>query len=539
MSLASGPASAGGQEPGRSPLTRGAEVTNPIEGVKNFMKNLQRYLKEMERLIIENVNTKIELKTVIRKTIQEVDRVKDAEHFENLLNQAMRNTVPDPPVATNVCKKCGEDFKKEEQLLNQIRAGIEKVYGGDEADLETLLKIEWPNAAYELVKEVGGNPVEVCTKNHLVLWMGSNPQENTSLISIARKKFPDVDGTLKDGKVINNFQVLEVLSRVRGDAKRAIQTTCYVVNGEVREAVKQMRIIMEETKQTGNLAVDFATVDSVNYKTVRKQMEIAFYKSGMDVTLFIPPGKIRRGATRKQEGSNSDVITICSDTISYSDMAKKVREVVNPENMLKMGVVVKGTKKGARDNEIRIITETGGGAEKLKREILEKTGGIQAKVTENKRPVLISNLDLITSEDEVKTAIFNELKGKGINLQEEKVEVKNLRVNRRGTQSAEVWLPVEASTILHDMGKVKIGWSVCAVRMKVRIDRCYNCLKIGHLGQSCRAPRNQEKKCLKCTQIGHVVMDCKNVSYCNECKQSGHRADSMFCPKFRKMVYKN
>ncbi|XP_058741778.1 uncharacterized protein LOC131614171 [Vicia villosa] len=50
--------------------------------------------------------------------------------------------------------------------------------------------------------------------------------------------------------------------------------------------------------------------------------------------------------------------------------------------------------------------------------------------------------------------------------------------------------------------------------------RCYNCGKVGHHRNECKA---EQKTCFKCGKVGHVVADCKMKTVtCYNCGEEGH-----------------
>lgn len=532
----------GGSTPtisGRSTVSGNIETQDQIEGssmqlLRDFMGNMEKYVREMERIILDNVNTKSELKIAIKDAARVIREAKEG----NLLEKIQKRHPAIHRSSKDMCFKCGQRCKAEENQTALIRTEIEKVCGGQNTGLQALIKMEWPEMAFSSVKVMAANPVENVNSNHLVLWLGPNPKENAPIIELAKKKFFNIDVALDEGRVINDQGIVEILGRSRNKAVTSTQQVIgFLVNGDALDEIKFLAEVKKEVKKSNNLKVGFVAVASVDVIKLRKYLEVAFHESELEVTLYVPPGKGKKAGIGREKESlykSEEVIRVCSDKITYADMTKTLRDSILPDQM---GVVVKGMKK-TKENELLIITEKGGGAEKLKEEILSKTKDIQANVVSKNRPLILSNLDASVTQENVKDSIFRVLEEKNIQVNREELEIKNLQFGKRGLQSTEIWLPEEACIVLQNIGKVKVGWSVCDVRKKVKVDRCFNCLKIGHLGHKCRSKRDGGKRCLKCTKEGHLVQDCENEAYCNECKKAGHRPDNMSCSRFRSLVYK-
>lgn len=164
-------------------------------------------------------------------------------------------------------------------------------------------------------------------------------------------------------------------------------------------------------------------------------------------------------------------------------------------------------------------------------ELKVETGG-------SKRVLLIIQIESTVELDEVKYGILKLLGEEQKDL-DKTLEVK-ITETRWGSKSAEVVMNKAAGEIIANLGKVKLGWSICPIKEKKRIIRCYGCLKIGHSHFEYRSKGNDDKtiRCFKCTEEGHIAANCTGQANCKNCNKIGHRADSGNCPRFRNSINK-
>ena len=145
----------------------------------------------------------------------------------------------------------------------------------------------------------------------------------------------------------------------------------------------------------------------------------------------------------------------------------------------------------------------------------------------------IRDLDCLTEKVEVEEA-----------LKRECPEVTNARVgitsvNARGQKLAVVEVPEQYARKLLNSGRIKIGWVVCRVRMRIVPTKCYRCLDYGHTSAACKGP-DRRTACRRCGQAGHQAKTCKESESCVLCRDRGasgesvaHTAGSGRCPIFR------
>lgn len=272
--------------------------------------------------------------------------------------------------------------------------------------------------------------------------------------------------------------------------------------------------------------IGIVVADQKARETVRKLMEIVLLQTDVKLNVYIP--KKENNTFRGQTESKYESLVVSSKDKTYSQMLKTVRENIDPT---KMGLEIRSVRK-RKDESLLIVTEKGK-ADILKQEIEGNPSMADIQIVEKKCEVIVSGMDSITTEEELKEALDETLLVQNI----KGLQVKSIYTNRGGEQVATLEMNEDVAEKLIEQGTVKIGWSICKIKRKFTIPRCTNCLKVGHLQRNCKGKRAKDKRCLKCTQEGHTTAACTNKSFCTACTKEGHRSDSMSCPKYRKLIY--
>lgn len=128
---------------------------------------------------------------------------------------------------------------------------------------------------------------------------------------------------------------------------------------------------------------------------------------------------------------------------------------------------------------------------------------LKVESVSHKRPVIITNIETLATEEDLVNAIKRELADPSAGMY-----IRKFYDTKFGDINAEVWLEVEHAKILEERGKMKVIWCLCFIKRKAKIDRCIRCLKLGHKASTCRA-KNQTEKCLNCCKEGHIFKQCQ------------------------------
>ena len=93
-----------------------------------------------------------------------------------------------------------------------------------------------------------------------------------------------------------------------------------------------------------------------------------------------------------------------------------------------------------------------------------------------------------------------------------------LRKAYSSTQTAEIKLSLDAAKKLIAAGEVKVGWTVCTLRLIDQPERCYKCLGFGHRAHS-RKGEDRTDRCWRCGELEHKAKDCTKTPKCMLCTE--------------------
>lgn len=170
-------------------------------------------------------------------------------------------------------------------------------------------------------------------------------------------------------------------------------------------------------------------------------------------------------------------------------------------------------------------------AETLKRGILKKNETSRVEVISNDETIYVSGIDGDVAPHEIECAVRASVRGNNTGS----TKVVSTRPKQYGSQNATIVASKDLAKELIKKGRIKIGWTLCHIRPRVNLVRCYRCLLYGHYKSECQG-EDKKDVCFKCRKSDHRAKDCSGASYCLACKVDGHRADQTKCPYYRKLL---
>lgn len=220
---------------------------------------------------------------------------------------------------------------------------------------------------------------------------------------------------------------------------------------------------------------------------------------------------------------------------TFSDVLKKIK---SDPSLVDLGKQVSRIRK-SRNGEMLIEFRADSTAKSSTfKEILEKTVGEGTTVKALTQEIVLEclNLDEVTTGDELRSALKTEFA-----LEDQQCDGPiRMRKSYGSTQIATIKMAIPVANKILEVGKVKVGWSVCSLRVSQQPLRCFKCLGFGHQSKNCKG-LDRSKACWKCGVDGHQSKDCSSAPKCLLCSENdgnSHPTGSLKCKAYKDAISK-
>ncbi|XP_039970040.1 uncharacterized protein LOC120781937 [Bactrocera tryoni] len=185
-----------------------------------------------------------------------------------------------------------------------------------------------------------------------------------------------------------------------------------------------------------------------------------------------------------------------------------LRAVKQNENLQVLCENVSRIKKTAKGEILLELKKAQTGSTKAYRDEMVKILGDQAQIRSltQETTVEVRDLDDITTKEDIAQAIRSEFEE--LRLFSEEC-IKSIRPANAGTQKAIISL-AKAKHLLAAQ-KIKIGWTICRIREKAQLKKCYRCLEYGYVAKACSNPKDRSKSCIKCGEEGYFANEIAEI----------------------------
>ena len=216
---------------------------------------------------------------------------------------------------------------------------------------------------------------------------------------------------------------------------------------------------------------------------------------------------------------------------------------VDPKTLMKEKICIKSKKLTSKK---RVVVSCGSRDEC--QALCDAMAGdkfITATIPKKKKPLVqILGIDMNIPKEEIFGYVVNQNDALG-DCAECSFEVKFEKTDRFGSKFAVAEVDPKLYKRLLEVKKVCIGHTACPVKERIRVMRCYQCHRFGHIKKDCRS----EVVCVVCAGP-HEAKDCKETDVkCSNCDwvnekrkqrkqqplECDHRADNKTCPQFQRM----
>ena len=232
-----------------------------------------------------------------------------------------------------------------------------------------------------------------------------------------------------------------------------------------------------------------------------------------------------KGVKHRHKG---DALIVKTDKGDYAEILKSMR---TNSDLKELGAGVHSVRRSREGELILVLAKDASGKTYDYKKLVEGTvgEGVSVRAVTPEATVQCRQLDEFTTEAELAEAVEKQCK---VSLS---VAAIRLRAGPRGTQVASFKLPVDEANKAIAVGKIKVGWSVCSLRVFSPPLACYRCLEPGHKSHECKG-LDRSKNCRRCGGLGHLMRDCQKPPECMLCPKgvgSNHITGSSNCPVFK------
>lgn len=221
-------------------------------------------------------------------------------------------------------------------------------------------------------------------------------------------------------------------------------------------------------------------------------------RSGTTNNPWVEVAKRKPKTTPSTVRKKAPAVMVKTGNLTYVEALQKIRSEPTLKDLSKDIVSVRKTGAG------HLLVEMGMGTTNVEmvNTAIKKAVGGTATVSTLKQSVRVGvfGLDEITTPEEVAQG-FTIASGT-----ETEVEVV-LRELPRGQQMAIITTSAEAANRVAKLGRVRVGYTMCRVRLWHENKRCYRCLSTTHETRNCRGT-DRSGCCMGCGKSGHLIKEC-------------------------------
>lgn len=220
---------------------------------------------------------------------------------------------------------------------------------------------------------------------------------------------------------------------------------------------------------------------------------------------------------------------LISDCTS-EELAKLLKEMKQSDALKSVGETISKVRR-AQNGGMLLELKQGSSASAIAPKVKEAVKGkASVRTLAPSKMIEIMHLDEITTPEEVAESVKAQL---NIEIEIDRIKMKKGRA--AGTQWARINVSLPDFQSFLNLGKLKVGWSICHIREVMEEQKCYKCWKVGHTSYHCREP-DRSNLCWKCGLSGHKKQACTNSVKCLDCgtrSQNPHATGSYMCPRRR------
>lgn len=520
------------------------------EELMSLTISLSKLSLKLAKIVSENANTKVELKTGVRDLKGQVEhlsrKLKEFGEMPSVITGTEGHSSQEEdriPARTDKhdkpeCRSVGTQTEQlqigtggetDDEKAARIKASIRAA--SDMDGLREVLSEKWPEEAYTITKVRRGGPKDVDKGLDLVILADPsniNAKKLQGLKKALMSSYPEAM------EVLENSELGEVEYAIRdnttskkgiGENKRYMFVLPSKSTAKAESIYEQVKKLKDTCKEQTKSQLAFLLERGFDKTLVRKLLEATLSDGSLewDIKIYLEGIDLPKKATRPRR--KLETVTVKGGS-TYADMVKAMKSNVSVADLKQMGVSVKSIKKAGENKMLVKIVGDTHQTETFKSKLACALDNTEIDVG-GTTIYHISGIEEDAEEVDVKTAVEAQL--------DIPVQVKSLRPTRHGTKTATIAISNIYGKKIPSRTSVYIGWTSSTMRKRVRVESCYRCWETGHNAKDCQGT-DRSDSCRRCGKAGHKAADCSNEQYCLLCKSHEHRAATTGCPIFRKAL---
>lgn len=508
----------------------------PYNDLRNMMDKLTKHNNDLNKLVKENVNTKVEIKTGIRELsylIQGFNRKlidfkpgKNPEEREQICSRC-KNCTRDEEKQTHDVQRMEQQNKRTIGIQTDdenIRTIPEKITdlgnGNTKEEFDTLRDKKWDENIYRVTYlEENENPIHNDNIKTKIIWIDPEDTEmEKGLQRGYKEKYPSLT------QMKGNFEMMEQITK-SGNQKLNHIKIFKIVQGK-NEQMLWDNIQKVKTLTGENEDISIHDIKGVETNQLQKMTEYIFREENRQVIIHTK----RRRKKKKTETERKTYALVVEAAGDYKGTLKRVKESIQEKNSGNGIIGIRSSKDGKKiiistEKDLQTVNQIEGALSNM--DVKAKTGK-----SEKTTAIHIRGIDAITTREEVIEGII-EAAG---SVNKNAIRVGELRPNINNTQAITANLPYTEAEKIIKQDSLKIGLVKCSVEKRIQIRRCAKCWSYDHRTRDCLKNISLEGACYKCGNKGHQARECTREEYCPVCDKTGHKAGTGKCYAFKQAL---